>query len=328
MQAIERLPIPFGLTYAAIFLLESSLLLIAAWVDGSLPAFSIDPIFLIYPAWLCGPLFIMTHLNSVSRQALSNFRPLLAIPDSSVKRLEYEFTSMPASKVVLHSLAWTAFYLIFTYAALRRMYGALGFGQLASSAAFVAGFASFFVGSAIYYHTIRQLRLVHRTVTSVKEFDLFRLDPVYAFSSLTSRTAIAWVLLLTITLVLFPISLAPGPSLALLVTQLLLAIAAFVLPIRFVNTGLVAAKRRLLAELDARLKATLARLHRCLDENALEGVPHLNGAIAGLAAERDLLSKIPTWPWRPGTFAGFLSIIVLPIALFVVQLLLSRWLAR
>jgi len=69
----------------------------------------------------------------------------------------------------------------------------------------------------------------------------------------------------------------------------------------------------------------LASLHRCLDDNALVEVAQLNSAIVGLNAERDILAKIPTWPWRAGMFTGFLSIAVLPIVLFLLQFLLARW---
>ena len=92
------------------------------------------------------------------------------------------------------------------------------------------------------------------------------------------------------------------------------------------NSRLVSEKRRLLAELDQRVKATLAGLHRCLDNNALAEVAQLNSAIVGLNAEREILTRIPTWPWRAGMFTGLLSIVVLPIMLFLLQLVLARWL--
>ncbi len=47
--------------------------------------------------------------------------------------------------------------------------------------------------------------------------------------------------------------------------------------------------------------------------------------MVGLSAERDILTKIPTWLWRAGMLTGFLSIVVLPIMLFILQLVLARW---
>jgi hypothetical protein len=325
MDSVQRLPIPYLLTYFLLFLLESTLFHIVAWVDGWLPAYRFSGFALIFPLWLWGPLSVMTYLNSVSLEALTNFRPLMDIPDETMRRLKYEFTTMPAPGVIISGAVWTIVYVVFTYLALDTMYAAYGFGGLSESASIVRGWISFFVGSAIYYHTIRQLRLVNRTVRMVKQFDLFRLEPVYAFSALTSRTGVSWVILLSLTLLTVPIQAAPFPTLAMLLVQVALAIAAFVLPLRIVNSRLVSEKRRLLAELDQRVKATLARLHRCLDDNALAEVAQLNSAIVGLNAERDILTKTPTWPWRAGVFTGFLSIVALPIMLFLLQLLLARW---
>jgi len=325
MQSVQRLPIPYLLTYSLLFLLESALFHIISWVDGWLPPYRFSPLALTFPLWLWGPLAIMTYLNSVSLEALANFRPLMDMPDEATSRLKYEFTTMPARGVMISGGIWTIVYVMFTYLSLDTMYTANGFGALAKGFSVVGGWISFFVGSAIYYHTIRQLRLVNRTVRMVKQFDLFRLDPVYAFSALTSRTGISWVILLSLTLLIVPLQTAPFPNLTMLILQVVLAVSAFALPLRIVNSHLVSEKRRLLAELDQRVKATLARLHRALDDNALEDVAQLNNAIAGLNAEREILAKIPTWPWRAGMFTGFLSIVVLPILLFLLQLFLARW---
>jgi hypothetical protein len=325
MGFVQRLPIPYLSTYFLLFLFDSALFHIVAWVDGWLPAYQFSRFAVMFPMWLWGPLAIMTYLNSVSVEALTNFRPLVDIPDETMGHLKYEFTTMPARAVILSGAVWTIVYVLFTSLALESMYASYGFGRLAEVTNIVRGWISFFIGSAFYYHTIRQLRLVNRTVRMVKQFDLFQLEPVYAFSALTSRTGVSWVILISLTLLTAPIQAAPFPTFALLVVQLVLGIAAFVLPLRTVNSRLAAEKRRLLAELGQRFKGTLAGLHRCLDDNALAEVAQLNSAIVGLNAERDILTKIPTWPWRAGMLTGFLSIVVLPIMLFILQLVLARW---
>lgn len=322
---VLRLPVPYPLTYFLLFVFDSALFHIVAWVDGWLPAYQLSPFAFMFPMWLWGPLAIMTYLNSVSLEALNNFRPLVDIPDETLSRLKYDFTTMPARAVIISSAVWTIVYIAFTSLALESMYTAYGFGRLAEVTNIVRGGISFFIGSAFYYHTIRQLRLVTRTVEMVKQFDLFQLEPVYAFSALTSRTGVSWVILISLTLLTVPFQAAPFPTLALLVVQLVLGIAAFVLPLRTVNSRLVAEKRRLLADLDQRVKGTLVSLHRCFDENALGEVEQLNSAIVGLNAERDILTRIPTWPWRAGMLTGFLSIVILPIILFVLQIVLARW---
>lgn len=328
MDAVKRLPIPYGLTYLLLFTLEVTLLHIISWVDGWLPVYTFSPIVLLYPLWLWGPLAIMTYLDSLSHEALSNFSPLLDIQSETLRRLKYEFTTMPAKSVIISSAIWSVIYIVSIYLALDTVIKFYGYGTLFSVVVFITGLVSYFIGSAIYYHTIRQLRLVNQTVKLVKQFDLFRLDPVYAFSVLTAQTGIAWVILTSLTLLIVPIQIALVPMLVTLLVQVVLALTAFALPLRVVNQRLVAEKRRLLAEHDERVRSTLARLHRCLDENELGEVAQLNNAITGLNAERGILDKIPTWPWRTGLLTGFLSIVVLPIILFLIQLVLSRWLGN
>ena len=52
----------------------------------------------------------------------------------------------------------------------------------------------------------------------------------------------------------------------------------------------------------------------------------LDGAIGSLYKVRDQLKSIPTWPWATGTFRSFLSAVFLPMVLWVLQTLASRYL--
>jgi hypothetical protein len=328
MEFVQRQSLPYWLTYLLLFILESAVLHTLSWLDGWLPAFQFNALVLTFPIWLWGPLAIVAYLDSLSLRALSEFEPLLDIPIQTKRRLEYEFTTMPGRNLVLSAITWSGVYLLFWFVGFAPGVADFGAGPIAMGVWFVAGFVSFSIGSVIYYHSVRQLRLVSRTVGMVSQFNLFRLDPVYAFSVLTSRTGICWVALITLTLLSAPLEVGRVPELALLITQIALAMGAFLLPLRVVNRRLVSQKRRLLAELDQRTESTLARLHRQIDENALQEIPRLNDALKGLTTEREILARIPTWPWRPGLFAGFLSVIVFPIVLFLIQFGLGEWLAR
>jgi hypothetical protein len=324
-DSIQRLPIPYGITYLIFYILESAVLLIISWIDGWLPAYTFNPIVLSFPLWLWGSLVILTHLDALSLTVLSKFEPLLDVSNETKQHLVYEFTTMPAKGALLNSIAWLGFYFLSWHLAFRpTVVITYHFGTLAEETFFVAGFVSFFAGSIIYYHTFRQLRLVSRTVGMVPQFDLFRLEPVYAFSVLTSRTGVGWVFLMSMTLLTVPVRVGGVPELALLISQIVLAMGAFFLPLRIVNRRLVLEKRGLKEELNQRIKATLARLHQLVDESSLQEVSVLNEALKGLNIEREILERIPTWPWRPGLFAGFISIIVLPVILFLIQFVLVR----
>jgi hypothetical protein len=103
----------------------------------------------------------------------------------------------------------------------------------------------------------------------VRQFNLFRLNPVYAFSRVTLQVGVAWMVMLSLMLLFFLIKLASAPVLVMLTLQVVLALAAFVLPLRFVTRRLISEKRRLLAEIRARVESTAERLHRCLDHNEM-----------------------------------------------------------
>jgi hypothetical protein len=53
------------------------------------------------------------------------------------------------------------------------------------------------VAGAFIYHTIHQLRLVSHIYTSQAIVNLFDLSPLYAFSNLTSQTAIGFIIYLS-----------------------------------------------------------------------------------------------------------------------------------
>jgi hypothetical protein len=136
------------------------------------------------------------------------------------------------------------------------------------------------------------------------------------------------MLMLTISLVLYPATLSSMPSLSFMFIQVILALAAFILPLRFVNERLVAEKLRLQGELNQRLETSLGRLNGLIDGNKISEAAVFNDALAALTTERDILNRIPTWPWRPGTLTGFLSAIGLPIILFLLQFFIENWLTR
>lgn len=328
MNFIKRLPLPYWLTYLILFILQSTLFHILSWIDGWVPAYEFSPLLLIYPFWLWGVLAIITYLNSISLEALASFNQLLDLEDQELKKLAYEFTTIPARGAIISAAIWSIVYFIIAALTFEAIYVDTGIGTVLIVALIIEGLCSFLLGSAIYYHSLRQLRLVNRTVKKVKHFNLFHLNPVYAFSRLTSQTGISWMLLFSFTLLCFPIHLVTGPSIPVFATQVVLAIAAFILPLWFVNRRLVAEKRRLLSELDQRVETTLGRLHGAIDASELGEVGQLNSVISGLITEREVLNKIPTWPWRTGTLTGFLSAIVIPLLLFVAQYVLSKWLGE
>jgi hypothetical protein len=328
MDFIERLPVPYWSTYLLLFIAQSAVMHVFAWVDGWLPVFTSNPLIFLFPLWQWLPLAIMTYSRTVSRQALSTFSPLLDAEENELKRLKYEFSTMPSRGVILNGVVWGIVYVILTYATFDTFYVSYGLGTLLSVVLMLEGLITYMTGGAIYYYSFRQLSLVNRTVRMAKQFNLFRLGPVYAFSRVTSLIGISWMLMLSLTLLVFPIQLVSGLTLVILALQVVLAVAAFVLPLWFVHLRLEDEKFRLLEELNQQFESTSEKLHRCLENNDMGPVTQLKDAMLGLTAESEVLNGLPTWPWQTGVLTGFLSATILPIVLFISQLAIEKFLVK
>lgn len=102
------------------------------------------------------------------------------------------------------------------------------------------------------------------------------------------------------------------------------AAAVFVVPLRGMQRRILAEKRRLQAEVGFRLEATIEAVHRAVDEGDLPAAAKMHDALGVLLMERDMVDKLPTLPWRPGTLGGVASAIALPLGLFVATRFLDR----
>jgi hypothetical protein len=49
----------------------------------------------------------------------------------------------------------------------------------------------------------------------------------------------------------------------------------------------------------------------------------LNMTIAGLEMEQNALNRIPTWPWEPETVRLLVTALLLPLGLWIVQVVLQ-----
>lgn len=325
MGVFLKLPIPYWLTMMILVLLQTLLMHGLAWIDGWLPVFHFDKILLLFPAWLWGPIGIMIHLNSIAVQALEGFRPLIPQDDQVVAGLRREFSTTRTKGLIINAVIWLAAYLITNFLAFAAI-KAFGYGTFFTDTIFVEGLISYLIGGAIYYYSLRQLLLVHQTVKLVKHINLFDLDPVYSFSRLTSRIGIAWVVLASVTLLLFPLTIATTAVVAVLAVQMIFAVAAFVLPLGVIHSQLVADKRKLLAEHNLHMQQILKQLHGFLSDGDLEKAGQLKLVLESMNFEYTALMRIPTWPWRAGTLTGFATSIVLPVAIFLIQLFIRQML--
>jgi hypothetical protein len=60
-----------------------------------------------------------------------------------------------------------------------------------------------------------------------------------------------------------------------------------------------------------------------IDAGAFDSTKVINDSLGGLTALRDRIAHLPTWPWEPQLFRGFVSALLLPIVLFLLTRVIS-----
>lgn len=319
----EGLPGPVWAFYAVLLVVSVVVVNAVAWLDRSQGVGTFDLYRSSLPAYPVFVLVLMHYLNQAARRALEAFGPALGVTEAERRRFAYRLTTLPARGTwvaMALSLSFTAAYVA---SALR-----LG-GVFPRSPGWVAVDVAFYVIvfgliAVFVYHTVHQLRMVSVIHASATDISLFRRRPLYAFSKLTALTGICWLLLNYFSVVTDPATFVNPALVGLAVLASLVALACFIVPLLGMRGRIASEKRRLLAETDARLEATIERIHRRADQEAPTGSGDLNHLVASLVAARGVLAEIPTWPWQGSTLTGFFSVFLLPIVVPLLRALLVQ----
>jgi hypothetical protein len=251
---------------------------------------------------------------------------VLAVSDDEFLRLRYALTTLPARTTrIVTSVAIAVFLL---NALLLPGSIIWQFGSSLDAALIAIGPVGLFTVAVVAVSTVQaihQLRMVERIYDLVGEIALLRAKPLYAFSHLTARTGVSFLLLTYYVAAVRPDLVSSSPALeALLVAMVPTAVACFVLPLRGMHRRLAAEKDRALAQVASRFEAVFVRLHERVDQEILADADKLNMQITSLSAERELLARVSTWPWEPATLTGFVTTLLLPALLWGIQRVVER----
>jgi hypothetical protein len=58
-------------------------------------------------------------------------------------------------------------------------------------------------------------------------------------------------------------------------------------------------------------------MYRRIELGEFEATKAVSDALVGVGDIRKRISDIPTWPWRPQVLTGFLSALLVPVAVYV-----------
>jgi hypothetical protein len=323
---VDRMPGPNFLYCLGLLVFQFGYATALLWLNRRLPVGSID-----FPrlfSVVVAPYLIWTrfYLDRFAAAALEVFRPMLAVTEAEILRLRYELTTLPARTARIVTLVTVPAFLVNALLlpdSIVRQYGS------SIEAALIVIGPIWLFGAAVVtvsmFQAIHQLRMVGRIYDRVGKIALLRTKPLYAFSQLTARIGVSFLLLAYYLAAVRPDAVSSSPALgAVLVAMVPTAVACFVLPLRGMHRRLAAEKDRALAQVASRLEAVFMRLHERVDQDVLADADKLNQQITSLSAEREALARVSTWPWELATLTGFLTTLVLPALLWGIQHVLAR----
>ncbi|TAJ99653.1 MAG: hypothetical protein EPO36_11390 [Chloroflexota bacterium] len=327
LRRLDALPGPAWVAYIALGVIQSLLFHLQPWTLGRSAFGTLDTTNVYWGVILTMMLWVAAHLDRVAGSSLEASRPALSLADAEVARLRYELTVDPASWSAA-ALVGSAVLTILQFVVDPVGSNLVGLAAPLVVAAFVGQFVNVAILLVLLTRLVRQMRLIRVTLDRSAIIDPFLPGPLSAFSRLTARAGIALVVIVTSGIVITPQS----PDLAkflvtsapYLVISPIIATLAFVVPLYGLHGRLEVEKDRLQAEVEVRLKGLLTELNRDVDARDLQRADDLNKTLASMLQQREVIARLPTWPWSTGTLRAIITAILLPIFLFVVQLSLAR----
>ena len=324
---IDTLRIPAWLFYLLVWMTLFAIETAVNWYSGVYPVGTIYPYHLVFTAIAVYSVAMIHYLDRVAGHSLQAFRPALTGDDADFARLKYELTTMPRRPSALAALIGLSLGVpvALTVADARMQALTKLIDSMPSLALNVVLLAFIWSMIATFgFHTARQLRLVSRIYSTMSHVDLFRRGPLYAFSGLAARTAVAVAILPYAGIISRPAVIENVAVVWTAIGLTLVGLAIFVWPLLGVHKLMEAEKKHLLDENGRKMHDAIDATHRCLDAQDLSGMEKLKYALDNLVTEQTVLNKISTWPWQVGTVGVLATALFLPVILWIVERVLER----
>jgi len=308
---IDRLPVPYWL-FSIVFLVITGLLnLIVAWKENVIVFGEINWNYAFTGFFFAYYFFANDFLYRIANTSLLEFLPILDAPENKRHQILFEFTHLPAGASSIFFIIGAIFglilgiYLLPTAPEMNHAFPVLEIPIYSLSMGMV------FI---TLYGVIRALKLISRLFDGKVKIDIFDQTSIYAISRYSAWLIIVIAISSYLQFVLIP-SFAEITATILIITVIpwILALLIFWLPLRGVNRELVSEKRRLLRDVNLRIKTNFDLLHTKMDNHEYKNITDVREMITGLQAEREYIKSISTWPWQTSTLTGLLTTMVFPV---------------
>lgn len=309
---IDTLPGPYWLFAVAFVLFTGILNHIVAWNEDVLALGEINWDFAFTGFHFAYFLFAIDFLFRVAKNSLLEFRPILNVNNDEFSQILFEFTHLPARITLIYfgvgGILGVAIGIYLLPIAPELNYA---FPEMEI-------FLYFLTIGIIFiaiYMVIRTLRLVSRLFERVEKVDIFDQHSIYAMSRYS-----AWIIIIYSIPVYLARVLVPGFTAVTnyffvwsMIVMYMIMFTIFWLPLRGINRKLILEKRRLLTEVNSRIKTTFDLIHSRVDNQEFENMFDLKETLESLKAEKEIIESLHTTPWRTGTITALTTAVLLPL---------------
>jgi hypothetical protein len=327
---VEKLPMPGWVFYVSLGLGLILIQVLFLWLDDGLAKAEMLLPLIIFNALLIPYALALIHLlDDQAVAALDSIRSMLETTEPEFHRFQYKLSNMPSRPTLIAGLT----ILIFAILMERLWIAPVRFATLEQLPIFAIVFhiidktPAFLLG-ALFYHTVRQLRLVNTINSNYIRISLFNLGPSQAFSKLTASTAVGLMAGIYGWMLINPDLLADPISLGFVGALTILAVVVFVWPLWGIHRLVEMEKERALHEIDLQFEAAFSKFNQRIHDDDYAATERLNRAIISLDIQYKRINKIPTWPWRSDTARIMLTAIALPMMLMILQFFVLQALNR
>ncbi len=324
---IDRLPGPNWVFYLVFYVVAVLGLHLAAWFDEVLPWGETGWVWWFNGVWGPISLIFIHHLTTTARRSFPRFAPLLTERPEESERVRRRLDAMPARPIF-----WM--WLVTSVAIIASLVtsGDSVYAELSHPVSYVLMgcllVVSYPLAPILIYFGFRMLTTVRMAYRAVPTVNVFHQQPLYAFSGLTLRASLFWVLIVNLNFInAMSEDLDASEwavNLGLGVPLIVLTFATFLVPLMGIHRRLGDAKQAVLEENGRHFSEAQRKLYGAIERDALTEIDGIDRAISSLARVREEVRKLPTWPWTPGTFRTFLSAVFIPMLLWAAQQVLSR----
>jgi hypothetical protein len=325
LARIAALPGPVWPYYLGAAAVASLAVHMLHWFTGALDVGQFTVPLTTLASWSIISLWVFHWVGAVAERSVDAFRPATDLSSAEARVLKSRLT-MTSPLLAWLCLPGAALWMVGIYLADPTFFGLLT-GQRATDAVILLlGWLNTVMMLLGTVRAVNVLAVVGRSHQLIVRPDLFNPRPLFAFSALTVRVAIAIAGMTYIFFLAFPtVTDNPAAYVYIIGIVLPLAVAGFILPLVGIHDRMAVEKDRLQGEINRRVQMTLGLIHEAMDgEQNLTGIAARKELLAALLMEKEHVAKTPTWPWNPNTLRSLVVAILLPLIIFVAQNLLER----